>query len=187
MFTVVALVCGSPVSAAEITWDGGGGDLDWNNQLNWDTDVLPGQGDDVVIPDVSPDITITHSSGTTSINSLISQEAISFAGGNLQIAAASLINSSFAFAGTGLTGAGDLTVSGLLTWTGGQMSGTGSTIANGGIPRAAPAPILKLQNLLDKIDSETPPPDWMDDCEEKYDLADDTSFLISALEELQGA
>src|SRR5262249_40120140 len=32
-----------------------------------------------------------------------------------------------------LTGVGDFTVTGLLTWTGGKMLGTGSTFANGGM------------------------------------------------------
>src|SRR5262245_37825962 len=34
---------------ATVNWDGGGGDTDWNNRFNWDTNTLPGAGDDVQI------------------------------------------------------------------------------------------------------------------------------------------
>jgi hypothetical protein len=40
---VWSLVC----DAAEITWDGGGGDSSWSTAANWVGDVVPGPGDDV--------------------------------------------------------------------------------------------------------------------------------------------
>ena len=34
---------------ATASWDAGGGDSDWNNPLNWDSDTLPGSQDTAVI------------------------------------------------------------------------------------------------------------------------------------------
>ena len=119
-------------AAATVTWDGGGLDFNWNNPANWDTDALPGSTDAVII-DVVGDITVTHSSGTTSIYSLSSEEALVLSGGSFAITGASTANSTLTLSGGTLTGAGDLTVDGLLTWSGGEMSGTGKTIANGGM------------------------------------------------------
>ena len=119
-------------AAAFVSWDGGGGDFNWNNPLNWNTDALPGATDAVII-DVVGDITVTHSSGTTSIYSLSSEEALVLSGGSFAITAASAANSTLTLSGGILTGAGDLTVNGLLTWSGGTMSGTGKTIATGGM------------------------------------------------------
>src|SRR5262245_39952190 len=60
---------------ANISWDGGGGDFNWNNALNWSSNQLPGLADDVTI-NVAGDVTIVHANGTTAINSLTSNESI---------------------------------------------------------------------------------------------------------------
>jgi hypothetical protein len=39
---------------SRISWDGGGGNANWDNPLNWDTDVLPGAGDDVTVAAGAP-------------------------------------------------------------------------------------------------------------------------------------
>ena len=77
---------------AVVTWDGGGGNNNWNTAANWDTDTLPGPGDDVVIADVAPDISIYHSTGTTSINSLNTAESLRILGGTFEIADTSTID-----------------------------------------------------------------------------------------------
>lgn len=121
---------------AVVTWDGGGGNLNWNTAANWDTDTLPGPGDDVVIADVAPDISIFHSSGTTSINSLTSAESLRILGGTFEIADTSSIGGDFSLGSSSsarLSGSGDVTVGGLFTWTGGRMDGGGKLIANGGM------------------------------------------------------
>src|SRR5688500_7344821 len=46
---------------ALVTWDGGGGDLRWDNALNWSGDVTPQSGDDAVV-DVPGTIAVTISS-----------------------------------------------------------------------------------------------------------------------------
>ena len=77
--------------------------------------------------------TITHASGTTTINSLTSDEKLVLSGGSISIAAASTVNDSFTVSGGTLTGAGTLTVTSIMVWSsGGTMSGSDSTIIQSG-------------------------------------------------------
>ena len=98
---------------------------------------MPGSGDDVVIN--LPGITVTHNQANTdSINSLTSNDPIVFSTGSLAIADNSTINNSLTLSDGTLTfgtveTAANLTVTGLLTWAGGTMSGTGIADAQGGI------------------------------------------------------
>ena len=79
-----------------------------------------------------PDITVTHDLGTDSVNSITSQDPIALNGGTLTIAsprrspAISTINNAT------MNGAGDLSVSGLLTFNGALYT-TGTTDAYGGM------------------------------------------------------
>ena len=90
VLTMLGGMAVSPVSAASVTWvlnaDGF-----WEIATNWSSDpLLPGVSDDVTI-NVGGTRTITHSSGTDTINSLTSQEAIVLSGGTLTINNASSI------------------------------------------------------------------------------------------------
>ena len=72
-------------SAAAVNWTTGG-DGFWDIATNWSSNpTLPGAADDVTL-DVAGLVTITHRSGTTAINSLISQENLVVSGGNLTVA-----------------------------------------------------------------------------------------------------
>ncbi|MCI0439857.1 MAG: Ig-like domain-containing protein, partial [Chloroflexi bacterium] len=113
-------------------WDGGGDGTSWHDPLNWQDDTLPGASDVVVI-DIEGDVTITHSTGSTTIHSLFSEEAIVLSGGTLSIAASSEINNDFAMSGGTLAGNGAVRVSGDFSWTGGQMNGPGKTIVDGAL------------------------------------------------------
>lgn len=122
------LTMSSAAHAVSITWTGNAGSNSWHTPGNWDLNRVPTAGDDVVIPNMTPDVTVTFSTGNTTINSLTSVEAFRLQGGTLTIDAASTLNGAFNFTGT-LTGAGDVTVNGPMTWTlSGAMSGTGKTI-----------------------------------------------------------
>jgi len=57
---------------------------DWNNPANWDLGRLPAAQDDVII-DVPGAVTITHSSGNTTVQSIQSQEALVLNGGVLDV------------------------------------------------------------------------------------------------------
>src|SRR4051812_28884606 len=72
---------------SDVRWDGGGGNSDWNNPFNWDSDVLPGTTDDLFIDaSAAGGAVITFSSGTASINSLHSGKSLAVSGGSLSIA-----------------------------------------------------------------------------------------------------
>jgi hypothetical protein len=118
---------GRKMLAAAIAWDGGGGDFNWHNAANWDVDVVPTTGDAVTI-NVADGVTIHNASG--SIGSLSSNAEISTEAGTLDIAGASNIKALWLNGGS-LSGSGDVTVSGLVHWTTGTISGSGVLNANG--------------------------------------------------------
>lgn len=53
---IVLLCVSSVVNGANIIWDGGAGTNEWENPLNWNTNVLPGINDDVFITGSSTSI-----------------------------------------------------------------------------------------------------------------------------------
>jgi hypothetical protein len=116
-----------------VTWINPNGG-DWDTAANWSDDQgvhrLPGPADDAVINFAG--ITVTHSSFfmTDSVNSLTSAATVAISGGTLTLATASDVPA-LSFSDGTLNGAGNLTIDGDLTWTGGGMSGIGHTILNG--------------------------------------------------------
>ncbi len=109
---------------------------DWNTGSNWNTGSVPGASDDVTI-DLSPGITVTHSQDDAdSVNTLTlaGADTLSLSNGSLSIESASTIDGPLNLTGGTLEGAGTLTVTGALTWSGGgTMAGTGQTIATGAV------------------------------------------------------
>ena len=104
-----------PASAnATVSWDGGGDAVSWSDKLNWSGETLPGPLDDVII-DVLGDVTVTLSSGGTSINSLQSTETIVFSEGSLTMTASSSVNQLQWNGGGTLSAPGGLTVLGTMT------------------------------------------------------------------------
>src|SRR5437762_7068224 len=53
-----------PRCLLSVTWDGGGGNSDWNNPLNWNPDTVPGQQDTAVI-DLAGTFTVALSTDVT--------------------------------------------------------------------------------------------------------------------------
>jgi hypothetical protein len=88
-----------------VTWIGGSGD--WNTASNWSGGALPGNSDDVIIN--TSGITVTHSSGSHSINSLNLTSATSnnfvLSGGTLAVATSVQDNGTFSVSGGTLAGA----------------------------------------------------------------------------------
>jgi hypothetical protein len=80
-------------------------------------------------------ITITHSSlHNDSVHSLTSQAPLDVTAGQLYLGSASTLFSTLALSTFGtITGPGTLFIKGLFTWTGGTMSGLGTTSAQAGI------------------------------------------------------
>jgi hypothetical protein len=97
-----------------INWDGGGGDFNWNNPINWDTDSLPGPFDDVVIGADFSGITVNADSETTWVRSVSSEASLVLSGASFMLGAGSLINADLTVSG-GYLLAGGLTVAGQFT------------------------------------------------------------------------
>jgi hypothetical protein len=95
--------------------DAGGGTTSWHTGSNWDTNVVPGAGDNVCI---GASFTVDFTSGTTSIQTLQSAGTLNISGGTLMLTDA--VNPATAktlgLAGGTLNGAGSLNVSGTLIW-----------------------------------------------------------------------
>ncbi|HMC11964.1 MAG TPA: hypothetical protein VKH44_11765, partial [Pirellulaceae bacterium] len=143
---------------ANVTWDGGGDGTTWGDRFNWSADTLPGASDDVVI-DVPESATVRYTTGNTSVQSLVSQEALIISGGALTIGHSSAINGSFAIdAGSTLrvqagscfnstlTVASGFTNQGLIELTNAGGCGTAATlnVASGTLTNAATGTISAL-------------------------------------------
>src|SRR5215208_7052339 len=74
------------VQGATVSWDGGGGDNSWHTAGNWSGNVVPGLNDDVIV-DVPGDITVVHSSGSTTVRSVQCSEAFQLTGGTFTLTA----------------------------------------------------------------------------------------------------
>ena len=86
-------------SAANLSWDGGGGDTNWFNPMNWNPDFVPTANDNASL----------------TVNAVINLPS------NASVASYSQT--------TGvLGGAGDLTVTGFFNWNGGQLDGGGGKL-----------------------------------------------------------
>ena len=87
---------------ATATWVGGSGD--WNTAANWSTGSLPGTNDNVVIG-AGASITVTHSSGTHTVQSVQSQQAFVLSGGSLTVSNTVQVNNAFTLSGGTLVNA----------------------------------------------------------------------------------
>ncbi len=82
---------------AAVSWDGGGGDLNWSNAANWDTNLLPGSDDDVSIG--AGFVGIVHYGGTHAVKSVVSASPFTQAGGTLTVSTTIDVSSSFNVSG----------------------------------------------------------------------------------------
>ena len=81
---------------ATVTWIGGSGD--WNTATNWSIGALPGTNDNVVIG-AGASITVTHSAGTHTVNSVQSQQAFVLSGGSLTVSNTFQASNTFTLSG----------------------------------------------------------------------------------------
>ncbi|MGB3952953.1 MAG: hypothetical protein WBK99_07465, partial [Solirubrobacterales bacterium] len=117
-----------------ITWDGGAVSESWHDAANWDLDRVPEAGDHVCVPAGAAPAVIRYSSGVSSISSLRASKPVVLTGGELSVTDVTEASSTTDLTINGglLGGAGDITVSGRLTWTGGRMGGSGTTLVSPG-------------------------------------------------------
>ena len=114
--------------AATVTWIGGSGD--WNTVTNWSTGALPGVNDNVIIAPAG-NITVTHSSGTHTVNSIQSTEAFVLSGGLLAVATTFLASNTFTLSGGTLQTATVTTTNGASLIVSGSSSTLGGVTING--------------------------------------------------------
>lgn len=118
---------------ATVTWDGGGGNFDWNTLDNWSTNALPVSGDDVIIPDLVGTPTIT-SGGTVGINSLTATEALAVTGGSFSVVEPPQLD-------------GGVSVTGGIFLPNGLSSATSVTVASGATAGVTAVPTSGLVSL----------------------------------------
>src|SRR5262245_32031100 len=103
------------LALATVSWDGGGGDTNWNNPLNWnkpgvpDPNSLPGAADEALIGAGFASLTIS-TSGNVAISKLTSSASLAIPAGDFTVATSSTINNPVHVSGTG-----KLTMSGTLS------------------------------------------------------------------------
>ena len=113
---------------AAVSWDGGGDGTSWNDPLNWSGDVLPTVDDDAFIGSTAnPNVNLTGFIAMVNSLSVSGQFTLN---GVLEVAAHSAFDT-LQLTGT-IRGAGDVTISEELNWTGGTMQGSGTTILPAG-------------------------------------------------------
>ena len=138
-----------------ITWVGNANTEpdSWHTASNWDANRVPGAGDHVCISSAANTDAIAFTTGTTSVASLESEEALSISGGTLELTSATDESkvSNLTLSGGTLSGAGNLTIlaGGNATWSGGHMTGTGRTLVSGG-NILEPAASLSITGSSDK-------------------------------------
>jgi len=118
-------------NADTLTWTNNGGSGFWHDDTNWNPERVPIDGDDVIIP-VGTD-SVTHSSGTTNLNSLLCSGNLTISNGILNFSSASSIDTggTLNLSGGTLGGGGDITISGDFRWTGGTLTGSGTVTTSG--------------------------------------------------------
>lgn len=135
---------------ATISWINPAGG-DWAVAANWSSGTIPGAADDAII-NLPGDYAVTHSTGNHTVRSLTSYRQFRMTGGSLRMQQASHLygpvsmnlgfltadapltfHRDMSFTGGTMQGAGDVDFRGVLTWSGGLMTGTGVTHTRDGI------------------------------------------------------
>jgi formylmethanofuran dehydrogenase subunit C len=116
---------------AAVHWDGGGGDENWHNPLNWSGDVLPGPGDDVTIDISGEAITVRFSAGSATVASLFSTERLEMEGGALTVSGETTFSGALIMNGGTVTLGGRWAQSGPMEMSGGSILGAGDLVTRG--------------------------------------------------------
>ena len=109
------------LQAASVSWIGSNASF-WDLASNWSTGLLPGAADDVLLGAFDT----TLRSGTFNVQSFSGTGTLSLTGGALGNTLASTLGALNMSAGT-LGGTGSIGIAGASSWSGGSMSGAGST------------------------------------------------------------
>ena len=119
-----------------VTWDGEGGDSLWHTAANWDSDVVPGSQDDVII-DIPSSETVINVGANADVRSLQSSESIKVSSGTLTLRSESSLAALEMVQGTALVSEG----------TGTSVIVTGATNVDGANVLAQSGSTISLPNL----------------------------------------
>jgi hypothetical protein len=151
-----------------VSWTGAGDGINWSDARNWSSVTrLPGPADDVTVD--APGTVVLHASGTDSVHSLQSENALVLSGGSLALAADSAVDNTLVLNGGTLSaggplsinaleqtsgtlnGAGAVTIQGQWDWSGGTQSGSGRTdlLGNADLSGGASSPLQLSGRAVD--------------------------------------
>jgi hypothetical protein len=143
------LLIQADLNAATVTWTGNGGNNQWHDGANWSTNEVPGPTDDVVIS--GKGVLVVHSTGTHEIASLTCSAELTLSGGVLTITGDSQVTGTLTLS-TGspqLVRHGVLTIENFMSWSTGQVDGTGElVIADGAILSLSGTGTKRLSGIL---------------------------------------
>lgn len=123
-----AMLCGATAQAADVTWLGAAAQPYWDLSANW-SPALPTAADQALLGSFDTEFR----SGSVTVLSFTGTGQLRVSGGGLAVTEASSIGSLLISAGA-LGGAGNRTVTGDATWTGGAFTGSASsTFINGAL------------------------------------------------------
>jgi len=125
---IFVILMSAPVYAATVTWDGGGGDEECSTSANWDTNSVPGTGDDVVFDATS---TKNATIGSGCVSTFRSLSVNSGYTGTVTLALTTLtISDNFSISGAGTFDAQSNTVAVIdnFSVTNGTYKQTGGTL-----------------------------------------------------------
>ncbi|HHY56829.1 MAG TPA: hypothetical protein GYA08_15495, partial [Chloroflexi bacterium] len=112
-------------------WDGDAGDGLWMTPANWNNNTLPGADDDVYIP---AGATVRYTTYYYIVRSVRSEGQLLVESGSLYVTEDMVVRSNLRQGSAATINAtGDITVTGVFTWSGGTHSGAGRTVAQGGL------------------------------------------------------
>ncbi len=141
--------------ACDVTWDGPAAGGTWGTPANWDTDTLPGPADHACIPATA---SVLHSSGTTQVLTVQVDGTLRVTAGTLETTSTADDSevAALELAGGTLLGAGDVLIGATMEWTGGSMSGAGTTsvlpgatLDKGGFTSLAEGRTLAIGGLME--------------------------------------
>ena len=133
-----ALLAAGSAPSADLVWIGGTGS--WNAAGNWSPTQVPGAADNAFITN-SGSYTVTIDAVNPTVASLTlggasGAQTLSIARASLTLNGASIVNPNgqlvLTIGNSTLAGSGNVTVTGVLGWANGAMSGTGATIIGPG-------------------------------------------------------
>jgi hypothetical protein len=110
---------------AFIVWDGGGGDQSWDNPLNWSGDVLPGAADVALINAPGQQTVRLTDTVDRTVAAVWSLDGIELSGGSLTVTTQWRQSGPLTVSGGRIDGAAALLLNGDMSWTGGELAGSG--------------------------------------------------------------